>query len=169
MKLLFALFMISTAIDTTIKDLRVHYALVGTNEGHVTEILNLSKNSNDPTVLAYAAGAEMASAQYKVSPFSKLSAFNSGKAKLANVVKANPDNVEVRFIRYTIQLKCPAMLGYNKEIKTDRAFILKELPILRYKEPELYKYILSFMLLHDNLSEAEKKSVLNLPETTKKP
>lgn len=161
MKLLFVLFMISTAIDTTIKDLRVHYALVGVNEGHVTEILNLSRNSNEPTVLAYAAGAEMASAQYKVSPFSKLSAFNSGKAKLANVIKANPDNVEVRFIRYTVQLKCPAMLGYNKELKTDRAFLLSEMQSLRKNNPELYKYILSFMLLHDQLSESERET-LNL-------
>jgi len=159
MKLLFALFMIFAAIDTTIKDLRVHYALVGVNEGHVSEILNLSKNSNDPTVLAYAAGAEMASAQYKLSPFSKLSAFNSGKAKLESIVMANLENVEVRFIRLSIQLKCPAFLGYNKAVKSDRLFVLSELPFLRKTDVELYKYILTFFLLHDKLSEAEKAAL----------
>ncbi|MCU0359309.1 MAG: hypothetical protein MUF75_01120 [Bacteroidia bacterium] len=161
MKLVIALLLISTAVDSTIKDLRKHYALVGVNEGHVSEMLNLSKNSNDPTVMAYAAGAEMASAQYKFSPLSKLSAFNSGKAKLEPIIKANPENVEARFIRYTIQLKCPAMLGYNREFKSDRAYILGELPGLKNKEPELYKYILAFMLIHDKLS-AEEKAALGL-------
>jgi hypothetical protein len=161
MKLLFVLLVISTTFDSTIKDLRFHYALVGVNEGHVNEMISLSRSSMDPTVMAYAAGAEMASAQYKFSPFSKLSAFNSGKAKLEPIVKANPQNVEVRFIRYTIQLKCPAMLGYSKELKSDRAFILNELPVLRNKEPDLYKYILAFMLFHDKLNDSEKKSALN--------
>lgn len=159
MKFLIALLLISFTVDPNLPNLRKQYALVGVSESHVNEILNLCKNSNDPTVLAYAAGAEMASAQYKFSPFSKLSAFNSGKTKLEPIVKAHADKVEVRFIRYTVQLKCPAMLGYSKELKSDREFILNELPSLRKKEPELYKYILAFMLFHDNLNPEERETL----------
>jgi hypothetical protein len=161
MELLMALLLIFSDSQSLVKDLRKHYALVGANETHVDELLNLSKNSEDPTIQAYAAGAEMASAQYKFSPLSKLSAFKSGKAKLEKLVEANRQNPEIRFIRYTIQLKCPSMLGYNKELKTDRAFLLGEMQGLRKNNPELYKYILSFMLLHDKLSESERES-LNL-------
>ncbi len=145
--------------ESTVNTLRQHYALVSANEDHVKEMLSLSKNATEPTVLAYAAGAEMASAQYKFSPFAKLSAFNSGKAKLESIVMANLENVEVRFIRLSIQLKCPAFLGYNKSVKPDRVYILNELPILRKTDVELYKYILAFFLLHDKLSEVEKAAL----------
>ena len=160
MKLLIAIVLLSTtAPESTVKELRKHYALVGVNEGHVIEMFNLSKNADDPLVLAYAAGAEMASAQFKFSPIAKLSAFNSGKAKLEPIVIAHPEKTEIRFIRYTIQLKCPAFLGYNKALKTDRSFILNQMPILRQTDTELYKYILAFLLLHDKLSDEEKKSI----------
>ncbi len=160
MKLLIALVLLNTTtIDPTIKDLRKHYALVGVNEGHVIEMLNLSKNSDEPIVLAYAAGAEMASAQFKFSPIAKLSVFNSGKTKLEPIVKAHSEKTEIRFIRYTIQLKCPAFLGYNNSLKADRLFILNQMPVLRQTDTELYKYILSFFLLHDKLSDEEKKSI----------
>ncbi len=161
MKLLMALLLLISDSQSLVTDLRKHYALVGANETHVNEVMNLSKNSHDPIAQAYAAGAEMASAQYKFSPVSKLSVFQSGKAKLEKLVEANRQNPEIRFIRYTIQLKCPAMLGYNKELKTDRTFLLGEMPGLRKNNPELYKYILSFMLLHDRLSEPERET-LNL-------
>lgn len=157
MKLLIPLLLIFGDSQSLVKDLRKLYALVGTNEAHVNELLKLSNNSNSPTVLAYAAGAEMASAQYKFSPVSKLAAFKSGKAKLEKIVDANRENPEIRFIRYTIQLKCPSVLGYTKELKSDRAFLLTEMPFLRKNDPDLYKYILSFLLLHDKLSETERE------------
>ncbi len=157
MKLLIPLLLIFGDSQSLVKDLRKLYALVGTNEEHVNELLKLSNNSNSPTVLAYAAGAEMASAQYKFSPVSKLTAFKSGKSKLEKIVDANRKNPEIRFIRYTIQLKCPSVLGYTKELKSDRAFLLTEMPFLRKNDPDLYKYILSFLLLHDKLSERERE------------
>jgi hypothetical protein len=159
MKLLLPLLLIFGVSQSLVKDLRKLYALVGTKEAYVDELLKLGRYSDNPTVLAYAAGAEMASAQYKFSPVSKLSAFNSGKSKLEQLIEANRENPEIRFIRYSVQLKCPSILGYTKERKADRAFILAEMPFLRKNNPDLFKYILSFLLLHDKLNEAERETL----------
>lgn len=159
MKVLFAIVLFLSNTQSLVKDLRKQYALIGVSERYVNEVLSLSANNSDPTIRAYAAGAEMASAQFKSSPFSKLSAFKSGKAKLEKLVSDNSQNPEIRFIRYSVQLKCPAMLGYTGERKTDRTFLLKEMPLLKTEDPDLYKYLLSFLLLHDSLSASEKSSL----------
>lgn len=160
MNLILALILIiHSPSEKTIQELRKHYALVGQGEVYVNQILSLSKNAKEATVLAYAAGAEMASAQYKFSPFGKLTAFNSGKAKLEPLVNANAENVEIRFIRYSIQLKCPAILGYNKSLSGDRQFIIGQLPGVRKNDPGLYSYILSFLMTQAPLSAEEKKVI----------
>ncbi len=34
-----------------------------------------------------------------------------------------PDNIEIRFIRLSVQKNAPSFLGYNKNIKEDQLFI----------------------------------------------
>jgi len=44
---------------------------------------------------------------------------------LEEAVKKDPNNVEIRLMRLISQEKTPSFLGYDKNIETDRNFILK--------------------------------------------
>ncbi len=39
--------------------------------------------------------------------------------------KKEPENIEIRFIRLSVQKYAPSFLGYNKNIKEDLSFIQK--------------------------------------------
>ena len=63
------------------------------------------------TAEGYFALATMMLAKTHKNPFTKLSYFNRGKYILETTIKSNPDNVELRFLRYAVQAKVPAILS----------------------------------------------------------
>lgn len=162
MHLLLALFFMLSVNDPFLERVRQEYALIGTSQQRVDNVMGLCKGQNSSLAKAYAAAAEMASAQFLINPFSKLSAFRSGREKL-DVLLRNPEHMEdpeMRFIRYSVQLKCPPVLGYTNALEQDRAYLLGELPGLKAKDPALFQYILGFMMMHAKLSETEKSKAL---------
>ena len=81
-----------------------------------TELSTMLENqdvSDDVVLLAYKGAAQTTLANCKKTPFSKLSVFNEGKDDLEKAIQEDPDNVEIRFLRYTIQTNIPGFLNYN--------------------------------------------------------
>ena len=78
-------------------------------------------------------------AKHAVNPLSKYSYFNKGKKALDNAVSKDPNNLEIRFMRYISQEQTPAFLGYNKDLKSDKTFILAEYK--KSKDEDLNKRI----------------------------
>ncbi|RRJ91008.1 hypothetical protein EG240_07345 [Paenimyroides tangerinum] len=58
-------------------------------------------------------------------PMDKLSTFKKGKIELENAIKQDPKNVELRFLRLSIQANVPKILNYDQNIKSD-LIIIKE-------------------------------------------
>lgn len=88
----------------------------------------------------------MLMAKYVFNPFSKFSYFKKGKNMLEKAVHADKNNIELRFLRYTIQTNIPAFLGYNDDLETDRLFLKQSLA--NVKEPELKKIITTYLKDH---------------------
>ncbi|APD07656.1 hypothetical protein UJ101_02155 [Flavobacteriaceae bacterium UJ101] len=88
------------------------------------------KNSKNVSIKAYVISLEMKQAEYKISPFSKLSIFKKGKKKLEKLILEYPNNVDLRYVRLLIQEKSPSILNYNSNIEADKhflkAYMLKE-------------------------------------------
>jgi hypothetical protein len=72
-------------------------------------IANLGANSTSAVNLA----------KHVINPLSKLQTFNKGKKNIEKAVSAQPDEIEIRFIRLSVQKNCPAFLGYNTHIDED--------------------------------------------------
>lgn len=78
-------------------------------------------------------------------------------AKLIELaITAEPNNIEIRMVRLSIQENVPAIVGYKKNIAQDKAFILQH-----YKEqPEaLRDYIKNFMATAKSFSAQEKQAI----------
>lgn len=111
------------AID--LETVRQKYPLAATDKSVCLQMIDLLEHHSgkNSTHLAYLGAFQAIWAEHTWNPSQKLRTFNKGKGNIEKAVKADPDNVEIRFVRYTIQSKSPKFLGYNSDIETDKAFV----------------------------------------------
>lgn len=76
----------------------------------------------------------MLMAKHVINPFSKLSYFKKGRIMLEKAINTDKNNVELRFLRYTIQTSVPAFLNYSQDKKQDKEFLISSLVSLEDHE-----------------------------------
>lgn len=123
--LLSALFIFSSFTIYSLDDVRKNYSQLATDKKMCSELLaQLEKNKDQSaTHLAYLGALQTIWANHVFSPISKLKTFNKGKKNIEQAIKKEPDNVELRFIRLSVQKNAPNFLGYHSNIKEDIQFI----------------------------------------------
>ncbi|HET8810098.1 MAG TPA: hypothetical protein VFM65_07530 [Flavobacteriaceae bacterium] len=77
--------------------------------------------------LAYIGTLEAIWAKYVLNPFSKLQTFKKGKEKIEQAVRQEPHNIEIRYLRLSVQKNVPGFLGYNDKIEEDELFLKNNL------------------------------------------
>jgi len=123
-----------------------------TNQLHA----NLEKTSNPSNTLkAYLGATKTIMAKFAWSPYQKLAYFNEGKGILEKTIQNEPGNIEIRYLRLTIQLSAPSILSYNAAIESDKKYILNRLKSL--SDEDLKNRITRFLLVRGNLSNEERK------------
>lgn len=55
--------------------------------------------------------------------FAKLSYFNKGKKILEATIESDPNNAELRFLRYAVQDQVPSILLYFSDMETDKEIL----------------------------------------------
>lgn len=86
-------------------------------------IEELSTKTGNPVYLAYLGALKVVWARHIINPIAKFSTFNKGKKDIELAIKEAHNNVEIRFIRLSVQKNCPSFLGYNNHIEQDQQFI----------------------------------------------
>ena len=86
-------------------------------------ISELKKKNDRPINLGYLGGLQTIWANHVFNPINKLKTFKEGKNNIEKAIKLDPENVELRFIRLSIQKNAPLFLGYNSNINSDKEFI----------------------------------------------
>jgi len=161
MKLFFAwLIPLCLWINEDLSKVRACYKVMSASEKNVEQLITTVNTSKSIPLLVkqgYLAAAEMASAKYKFSPLSKLELFNSGKKKLENAIAADSNNLEIRYLRLTIQHNAPSFLGYNKNITSDKLFLTTHLHRLKTDDSELYVLIHTYLVIYYKVSDVELK------------
>ena len=88
------------------------------------EELELSKEKS-VIALAYLGAYQTIWANHVFNPLSKLATFKKGKNNIELAISKEPENVEIRYIRFSVQKNAPSFLGYNSHLKEDRDFLVK--------------------------------------------
>lgn len=122
-------FITATTVTPELSSVRRQYVSAATSEAqagtfHKT-FENISDTHNDATILAYKAASIVLLAKYEGGLFAKTRLFNRGTALLETVIGKDHDNYEARLIRLNIQDNVPWITGYTGDIKSDKAFLLK--------------------------------------------
>lgn len=99
--------------------------------------------STNAILKGYKGSVFMAQGRHASNPFTKLSVFNKGKALLDEAIKMDGKNLELRFLRLTIQVNVPGILNYSDQIEEDHAFINKNLAAV--SNPEFKKQVTAFL------------------------
>jgi hypothetical protein len=130
-KLFFILFFTicfnSYSQNISVDALRREYNQVNTDSATCAKLYKkMIRSSNaDNITTAYRGAITAAMANFPKDKKEKLELFKTGKKLLEQSITADSSNIETRFLRFTIQTNCPKALGYNKQIASDKTFILK--------------------------------------------
>jgi len=87
-------------------------------------ISSLENNPRSAVEQAYCGAFQAIWANHTSNLGEKLSTFNKGKKNIDAAAERSPKDIEIKFIRLSIQKSSPALLGYKDKMKEDRSFIL---------------------------------------------
>ena len=120
--------------------------------------ISQTKDSDNSLLVGYKAAITIAMSKHLKTTKEKIAYFNKGKALLESAIARDDKNVELRFIRFTIQSNCPAALKYNKNKTADKDFIIENLAGV--KNNSVKSRIKEYFLQSKDIS-AEDKQKLN--------
>lgn len=108
---------------------------------------------NDPTLLGYIGALHIARSRY-APLLDRMSILRKGTDILETAISRKPNHLELIFLRLTIQVNLPGIMGYKSNIDADKEFVFSN-----YKEgpPKLQERIIKFVQESKHFSVMEKQ------------
>ncbi|HMK06050.1 MAG TPA: hypothetical protein VK476_00885 [Flavobacterium sp.] len=160
MKLLIPIFMFFSFLSNPdIAEIRKIYTNAAKSEASAKEftakIAGVADDS-DKTLWAYKGASLTLIAKFANNIPDKISNLKEGAKMIDGAAASEPNNIEIRLIRFSVQENVPKIVNYRQNKKEDKAFILAH-----YKEQNgaLKEYVKNFILLSKSFTAAEKQTV----------
>ena len=126
---LFSTFL-SNAQCSDLTKLRETYIVSKNDIKNCKKLHNLSKNCNPklkPVEFSYNIISHLMECNFILNPFIKYKIFKESTQQLDSIIQLNPQHTEIRFLRYLVQLNCPAFLGYRTHLENDYKLIMSNI------------------------------------------
>lgn len=104
-----------------------HKLTLAINSSKITDSLYKSlANIKDkpPVVISYMGALEALKAKHAWNPYSKLKYINRSEKTFVKAIAADPHNIEIRFLRFSVEHNLPGFLCDNKQLLGDREEII---------------------------------------------
>ncbi len=155
-KLFFTAFILmSMASDTTLETARAYYLKGGTDSKSAESLKTLTTGKTEAIYKAYNGVAWGFLAKHNSNPVNKLSYVKKSLSLLNDAVLADAINVEVRFLRFSVEENIPSIVSFTSHVSGDKAMILNNL----LPSHAFYKTMKAYLQQSKSLTEAEKKSI----------
>ncbi|HMT29259.1 MAG TPA: hypothetical protein PKD91_08280 [Bacteroidia bacterium] len=140
--------------DVLLQEVRANMQHAFKDEAACTKLYERVKNANDPepVLLGYIGAVYIARSRF-IPLLDKRESLKIGEEKLEASIKQAVNNVELIFLRLTIQLNLPSFLGYNENIEDDKKFLINN---YRKATPALKSKIIKFVKESDDFTDSEK-------------
>ncbi len=99
----------------------------GKKANNLFDVLSQLKPANNTLQYAYLGATEALLAKHSFNPFSKLSYVNNALTKLNKAVELSDKNIEIRYMRFSVEANMPAYLGYSKHVEDDKKMLIQGL------------------------------------------
>ncbi|GHC42359.1 hypothetical protein [Ulvibacter litoralis] len=161
MKVLFYFFLCVSFFGKVpeLSELRDSYiAANGNQERTLAFYESLSEvTKKDKTVLvAYKGASTIMQAKFAKGKDQKKDLFKEGALLLEYAVASEPNNIEIRVIRMSIQENVPKFLKYNKNISEDKEFITTHYSTLT--NAGLKEFVKSFVMHSEGFTASEREA-----------
>jgi hypothetical protein len=98
-----------------------------TEESESADLLNAMLieplTSSNITLQGYKGMSFMLLSKYSYNPYKKLYYFKKGSSILDKAIEEDKENIELRYLRYTVQCEAPIFLNYRSALSADLTFI----------------------------------------------
>lgn len=160
MKTLLALILSSVLFNAApdLSKLRIAYPKANSNEviaNNLFEELTFVTKEDDKTLVAYKGAISTLKAKFAKNFRNKKMYFKDGAMLIEYVLELEPNNIEVRCLRLSVQENAPKIVGYNKNIAEDKQYILDHYSEI--SDTEIKNFIKGYILLSNAFSESEKQ------------
>lgn len=100
-----------------------------------------------PVILAYVGSLEALRAKHALNPYYKIQYLKEADQTMRKAVQIDPENIEIRFLRYSYQYYVPEFLGYSEEKKEDIGVIVAQINALNFssQDKDLVKNMIGFL------------------------
>lgn len=89
-------------------------------------VLSADKN-RPPLITSYYGAVQALKAKYTWNPYYKIKYIKDAENTLQTAVNEEPHNMEIRFMRFSIEHNVPGFLGYDKHLDMDRKEMILQL------------------------------------------
>lgn len=143
-----------------LSSVREQYSEASKSQKNAEEFYNLISNSakENKVMQAYKGAAITLKAKFAKDRKSKKTLFVEGAKIIESTIKSDPNNVELRLIRLSIQENTPKILNYKANISEDKKFILTN---FAKQNQALKEHIQTYVKQSIVFTDVEKKSILN--------
>jgi hypothetical protein len=156
---LFSLVIISSSFaqDLSLMEVRKQYVEGAEKEKTAEKLLKALRNANTPVMLAYQGATQAVMAKYATLPRKKYSLAKKGLAIINSAIAKDPENIEIRYLRFTIQENVPGFLGLSGDMDKDKAVIVRNVSKRKdYQIDDAFlKEMVLFMIDSDECNDEE--------------
>jgi hypothetical protein len=144
-------------------ELRQLYLAAVENEQKSNEFMKHmnSIDRQDALLYGYFASAQALASKHISAPSDKLKYLKLADKSFEEAIQKQPENAEVRFLRFSVQINIPRFLGFSDDIEKDIQSMVANIPktnsIQEY--PEWKKIIINFLIDSGKCSD-EQSSIL---------
>jgi len=110
-------------------------------------------------ITGYIATLQALKAVHAWNPYLKIKYLNKADKTYKEAVTADPTNIEIRFMRFSVEHHVPGFLGYNKNLTADRKQIISQLKKKNYAatDHEFINMVIQFLLDSKRCTPAENE------------
>jgi hypothetical protein len=132
--------------------IREDYIASINDSGKADKLCNQLEDIKNPSavIMAYLGSVQAIKAKHAWNPVSKMSYLSKGFETINKAVAKDPNQLEVRFLRFSLQYYVPSFLGYNKSLMDDKNKILSILKNTHNSKldvnGEILKNMVNFMI-----------------------
>jgi hypothetical protein len=141
---------------TEINTVRTTYKLAVDQSAKADELVKMTGNhGNNGVLMAYYGTGKALQAKHGWNPASRFALAKEAAVMLNKAVAASPQNLEVRFLRFSFESRAPAILGITSHTREDKAWIMSHLD----KKHPIWDVMKAFLKDCDLLSDAERRGL----------
>ncbi|MBU6122208.1 hypothetical protein ACFP2F_18155 [Hymenobacter artigasi] len=148
-------------------NLRRHYELAAADKSAGEKFYQLlaEYKDRDGLVLAYKGASEAIRAR-DASMFNKLTYVQDAAKTFDQAVSIDPQNPEIRFLRFSVESNLPAFLGLSKHVDEDKGLLLNA--ALKHPgtglDAEAFRTVRGFLVGRGHVSEEEAQRLNKVKE-----